>query len=55
MIESIKLWLTLLFGAACLLLVIALGPLIWMAGMGALALCVVYAAIVHDPIKKQPP
>jgi uncharacterized SAM-binding protein YcdF (DUF218 family) len=55
MIEAIKMWLLLLFGAACLLAIVLLGPFIWMAGMGALALVVVYAAIVHDPVKKQPP
>jgi hypothetical protein len=47
-------WLMLIFGVSLLLIVIALGPFIWLAGSGALMLIFAYAAIVYDPIKPDP-
>ena len=55
MLNNIWGWIQAVLLCGLLLLSVVLGPLILMAGVGALALMVAYVGIVHDPIKKQPP
>lgn len=55
MIKFIWRWIQVILMCALLLLSVVLGPLVLMAGIGALGILFAYVGIVHDPIKKQPP